>query len=216
MGCLRAMVFRVIGSLVLLAVIVVGYVYRHEILDYWDQWRGGANGAAETWTAPAAGGAAASADKLSRLARSGGPAYVDLTAAEVGALIDAALTREARHVFDSTQVALLENEIRIRGSLDLSGVPRNMLGPLAGVVGAREPAAIGGPLSVDSTGQLMLTVTYLKVRDFPFPRSTIARILSAARVPGAVGASLPVPGTPHVGDVRITPSHVRVYRSSPR
>lgn len=213
MGCLRAMIWRVLGSLMLLAVLVGGYIYRHEIMDYWDQLHGRAT---ETYVTPAAGGAASAADKLSRLARSGGPAYVDLTASDVGALIDAALTHEARRVFDSTQVSLLENEIRVRGSLDLSGVPRNMLGPLAGVVGNREPAAIGGPLSVDSTGQLMLTVTYLKVRDFPFPRSTIPRILSAARVPGAVGASLPVPGTPKLGDVRVSPSHVRFYRSSPR
>ena len=213
MGCLRAMIWRVLGSLMLLSALAAGYIYRHEIMDYWDQLHGGAT---ETWVTPATGNSSSAADKLARLARSGGPAYVDLTAADVGALIDAALTREARRVFDSTQVALLENEIRIRGSLDLSGVPRNMMGPLAGVVGDREPASIGGPLSVDSTGQLMLTVTHLKVRDFPFPKSTIPRILSAARVPGAVGASLPVPGTPKLGDVRVSPSHVRVYRSSPR
>jgi hypothetical protein len=69
---------------------------------------------------------------------------------------------------------------------------------------------------VDSSGHLELTVTYLKLRDFPFPKSTIPRILETAHVPGAAGARVQLPGTTTVGDVRVTPAYVRVYRSAQR
>jgi hypothetical protein len=213
MGCLRALFVRV-GCLVLLvAAIVLGIVYRRAILDYIDAWRGHPN---EVYASPAAGGVARPSTALGRLEQRGGPAYEDLTAADLAALVESALSREHTRVLDSVQVALLENEVRVRGSLDLTGVPRNLLGPLASALRSREPAAIGGPLSVDSTGHLQLTVTYLTLHDFPFPRGTIPRILGAAHVPGARGATVPIPLAARLGDVRVSPSYVRFYRSAQR
>ena len=212
MGCLKALFVR-IGCLVFVIVLLVlGIVFRSEIWDYYTAWRGNPGA---VYVAPAEGGAARARDAVERLARRGGPAYEDLTAADLAALVTEAIARSGeRRVFDSVRLALLDNEIRVKGVLDLSGVPRNLLGPLAGMVSDHEPAAIGGPLGVDSAGGLELTVTYLKLRDFPFPRSTVPRLLEAARIPGARGARVPLPGVSRIGDVRITPSHVRLYRST--
>ena len=212
-GCLRAMAVRAGCSVMLAVALAAAFLYRDQLLDLYHQWRG----RGETWVAPQAGGNRRAADKIQRLSRPNGPAYVDLAPQEIAAVIEAALARTGqRRLIDSLRVALLENEVRVRGSLDLSGVPRSLLGPLAGVVNDREPVTIGGPLSVDSSGQLFITVSYLQLRDFPFPRSTIPRILDAARVPGVAGARVPLPGLPAVGDVRVTPRAVRLYRSSPR
>lgn len=213
MGCLRSMVVRAGCSVMLVVAVLVGFLYHRQILDYADQWRGGRG---ETFVAPVRGGARSAGDKLERLAQRGGPGYIDLSAGEIAAIIDGAMAQAPRRGYDSVQVALLEGEVRVRGSLDLTGVPRNLLGPLSRVVGEREPVAIGGPLSVDSSGHLFLTVTYLKVRDFPFPKGTIPRILAAAHIPGAQGARVPLPGVPRAGDVRVSPSSVRFYRSSPQ
>jgi hypothetical protein len=171
----------------------------------------------EVYAPPAPGGDTRARGAFERLARRGGPAYEDLTAGDVAALVSRALEEAGgRRVLDSVRVAMLPNEIRVRGVLDLSGVPRGTLGPLAGVLGDKEPATIGGPLSADSNGVLVLTVTYLSLRDFPFPRATIPRILRAARVPGAIGARVPLPGTAGIGDVRVSPSGMRLYRRMPR
>jgi hypothetical protein len=211
-GCLRAMVVRAGCSVLLAVALAVAFLYRDQILDFYHQWRG----RGEVWVSPRAGGARQAAGAIQRLSRPGGPAYVDLSAFEIAAVIEDALARTGqRRVIDSLQVALLENEVRVRGSLDLSGVPRGLLGPLAGVVNDREPVTIGGPLSVDSSGQLNITVRYLQLRDFPFPRATIPRILDAARIPGVAGARVPLPGLPRVGDVRVSPRAVRLYRGSP-
>ena len=212
-GCLRAMAVRA-GCTVMLAVaIAAAFLYRDHLVDFYRQWRG----RGETFVPPARSGSANAARKLETLARPGGPAYVDVVAGDVAAVIDEALARSGgRRVIDSLRVALLEDQVRVRGSLDLSGVPRGLLGPLAGMVDEREPVTIGGPLSVDSSGQLYITVTYLQLRDFPFPRATVPRILEAARIPGAQGARVPLPGLPRVGDVRVRPGSVRFYRVSPR
>jgi hypothetical protein len=196
------------------AVCVFVILFHTEIWDYYRAWRGNP---AEVYTAPAVGGDARARSAFERLARRGGPAYEDLTAGDVAALVSRALEEAGgRHVLDSIKVALLQNEIRVSGVLDLSGVPRSTLGPLASVLGDKEPASIGGPLSADSSGGLVLTVTYLRLREFPFPRSTIPRILRAARVPGAMGARVPLPGTAAIGDVRVSPSGMRLYRRLPR
>ena len=213
MGCLKALAVRVGCAVLLAAACLLVMLYHSEIRDYYRAWRGTA---AEVWTAPVAGGETRARQALERLRQPGGPAWVDLTAGEAAAFLDGALSRSgARRVLDSTQVALLDGEIRVRGLLDLRGVPRSTLGPLAGVVGDRESASIGGPLSADSAG-LVLTVTWLRLHDFPFPRATIPRILEAARIPGASGARVPLPGMTGIGDVRVSPSGLRLYRSSPR
>lgn len=213
-GCLKAMAVR-IGCAVLFAAFCVGVILFHtELWDYYRAWRG--NGA-EVYAPPSAGGDAKARGALERLARRGGPAYEDLTAGDVAALVGKALEEAGgRRVLDSVRVATLQNEIRVRGVLDLSGVPRSSLGPFATVLGDKEPASIGGPLSADTTGRLVLTVTTLRLRDFPFPRATIPRILRAARIPGAIGARVPLPGTVGIGDVRVSPSGLRLYRRTPR
>jgi len=215
MGCLRTLFFQ-IGCLVLLvALAFFGWVYREQTMDLVRRLRGLPPKADAVYVMPAASPAEAEG-ALARLARRGGPAYVDLSAAEVGALIDAALARSGRRVVDSVQVGLLEHELRIRGSLDLSGIPRNALGPLSGALDPREPIVIGGPLAVDSTGRLIMEVTTLRVKDFPFPRSTIPVLVRQLRIPGALGNAVPVPGMAGVGDVRVTPERVRFYRSAQR
>jgi hypothetical protein len=211
MGCLKAMFVRAGCAVMLVVALIAAFIYREQILEYSRQWRGSTG---EVYVAPAPDGASKARAAFDRLERRGGPAYQDLTAADLASLVEAALARTGRRVLDSVRVALLEGEIRVAGSLDLSGVPRHLLGPLSGAMHEREPAAIGGPLSVDSSGHLVLTVTYLKLRDFPFPRGTIPRILGAAHVPGAQGARVPLPGPATVGDVRVTSSYVRVYRSA--
>ena len=215
MGCLKAMVVR-IGCLVLLvALAVLGWIYREQVADLYRRLRGLPPRAEAVYAAPDATPSGAEAE-LRQLARRGGPAYVDLTAAQVGALIDAALDRAGGRVVDSVRVALLDGEIRVRGSLDLSGVPRNLLGPLQGALGAREPLEIGGPLAVDSSGRLILRVTTLRLKEFPFPRSTIPALVRQLRIPGAQGNAVPVPGMSGVGDVRVSRAAVRFYRSAGR
>jgi hypothetical protein len=215
MGCLRSLVAQVGCLLVLVALAFFGWVYREQAADVVRRLRGQPPRADVVWVQPAPAATDAAAG-LAQLARRGGPAYVDLSAADVGALLDAALARTGRRVVDSVRIGLLEDELRISGSLDLSGIPRSALGPFQGALGAREPVVIGGPLAVDSSGRLVMEVTTLRVKDFPFPRSTIPALVRQLRIPGVEGSAVPVPGITGVGDVRVTAQRVRFYRSAQR
>jgi hypothetical protein len=74
----------------------------------------------------------------------------------------------------------------------------------------------GGPLAADSAGRLLWTVTSLRVREFPFPRSTIAAVLRSLGVTLADDGAIALPVPAAVGDVRVSPERVRLYRASPR
>jgi hypothetical protein len=212
-GCLK-LISR-LGCLVLfVAAVVVAWFYRGELLDAWHHWRRG--GASAEWVAPAPGGAQRSRHSLEELASRGGPAYVDLDAAEIAALIEEQLARAPRRAFDSVQVALGEDEVRVRGSVDLSSVPRNVLGPFRGAMHGRERVTVGGTLLADSVGHLQWQVGSLQVGSFPFPRSTIGRVLRAFNVTGAENARVPLPLERFIGDVRVSPGTVRLYRASRR
>ena len=211
MGCLRGLFVRIGCLVVLLALLALGWIYREEVKDLYRRLRGLPARARVTYvsadTSPAAAETA-----LRRVERRGGPAYVELTAAQVGALIAGVLQRTGTSAVDSVQVALLEGEVLLRGSLDMSQVPPNLLGPLAGALGPRESIALGGPLSVDPIGRLMWSVTSISVRSFPFPRSTIPALIRQLRIPGAEGNAVPVPGLTNLRDVHVTPEVVRLYR----
>ena len=215
MGCLKAIVVRV-GCLVVLVVLaVLAFTYRHEILDVWRHWRSNRSGSA-LWVAPDPSGPGRANRALAQLAARGGPAFVDLNAAAIGALVEAQLDRVPQRALDSIMVLLGDNDVRVRGSVDLSQVPRNLLGPLRGVLHGRERVIVGGPLQADSAGRLLWRVTSLQVGAFPFPRGTIGALLKAIRVPGVEDARVPLPVEGRIGDVRVSPAGVRLYRASAR
>jgi len=216
MGCLKAIVVRVGCLIVLVVLAVLAFTYRHEILDFWRHWRG--NGSASAvWVAPSGQEGAQRADRaLAQLASRGGPAFVDLDAAQIGGLIETQLARVRQRALDSIMVLLGDNDVRVRGSVDLSRVPRNLLGPLRGVLHGRERVIVGGPLLADSTGRLLWRVTSLQVGAFPFPRGTIGALLKAINVPGVEDARVPLPVEGRIGDVRVSPAAVRLYRASAR
>lgn len=205
------------GCLVLLvAALALGYMYREPLGDLVRRLRGLPPRDRSEFAQPAPGGGAAAESTLARLERQGGPAFVDLDAAMLAALLDDELNRTGRRMVDSIRVALLEGEVRVRGSLEVARVPRNLLGPLAGAIGPWEPVEVGGALRADSTGRVYWSVTALRVRDFPFPRSTLPALVRQLRLAQSEDGAVQIPGLRGVGDVRVSPGVVRLYRSSPR
>jgi hypothetical protein len=213
MGCLKA-IFVQVGCLVLLvAAAVLGFLYRRQVWDTYRRFRGEKPAAAAAgFVAPAPQGGARAADALARLGRRGGPAYVDLTAAEIAALLDRDLVRGSNRVFDSVEVALDSNVVLVRGQLDLSRLPRDFLGPLAGSFGGREPVEAGGALVAAPGGAVRWKPDRLRIRDFPFPRRVIPALLRSLHVAAPGDSGLALPGLRGVGDVRVTPDRVRLYR----
>jgi len=213
MGCLKAL-FVQVGCLVLLvAAAVLAFLYRKPLWDAYHRWRGAKPPAAVTYTAPPSDPAAVrrAADQVTRLARAGGPAYVDLTAADVAGLLDRYLVQASGRVFDSVSVALDSNAVLVRGLLDLSRLPHDALGPFGSVLSGREPVESSGALLPGTGGSVRWLPERLKVHDLPIPKKGIPALLRSLHVEAAQGG-VTLPGVSGVGDVRVSPERVRLYR----
>ena len=211
MGCLGALV-RQIGCLVLLvAAVVLAVLYRRPLWEAYQRIRGARPPVAAVYEAPGPGGARAAAERLAGLSRPGGPAYVDLSAADVAALLDRDVVRASDRLFDSVRVALDSDVVMVRAVLDLSRLPHDFLGPLSGSFDAREPVETGGALLASAGGTVRWVPDRLHIRDFPIPRQGIPSLLRSLHVASPDGG-VTLPGITGVGDVRVVPERVRVYR----
>ena len=101
MGCLRRL-----GCLILLlAAVAAGFLYRDRLAALYRRVRGVPAPAPVVYTPPAPGAAARAEGALDRLAQRGGPAYVDLDASQLAALIARQLGPGPRPVLDSVAVS---------------------------------------------------------------------------------------------------------------
>lgn len=211
MGCLKALFVQVGCLLLLVAAAVLAVMYRRPLWDAYRKWRGERPAAAVAYAAPEAVGGRRAEEALGRLGRAGGPAYVDLSAGEIAALLDRDLVKASHNVFDSVQVALDSNAILVKGVLDLSRLPRDFLGPFASSFTGHEPVEAGGALLPGAGGSVRWLPERLRIRDFPIPRKGIPALLRALRVEAGQGG-VTLPGVTGVGDVRVSPERVRLYR----
>jgi hypothetical protein len=214
--CLKRLLTGIGCLVVLLAAALAGWIFRDRIAALYRRVRNLPEPAPMVYAMPAEGGAARAAERLGELARRGGPAYVDLSAGDLAALIDRQLAMAPRRALDSVGVALGDERIQVRGSLDMSALPRRLLGPLSHGLGEREPVVAGGTISVPAGGRVVWTIDDLTIRDFSFPKSVIPAVVDALHVPDARGAAVPIPLPALIGDVRVSPAGVRAYRASAR
>ena len=215
MGCLKNVLAGVGCLVVLAAAAVLGFIYRDKLALLWRRVRGVPEPPPLVYVLPSADGAARAETALRELARKGGPAYVDISPAELAALLDRELARAPRRVFDSVAVALGDQRVQVKGTLDLSLVPQRLLGPLAEGLGRHESVAAGGVLAA-SGGTLRWTLDQLVIRDFPFPRSVIPAVVRSFGLADSKDGAVPIPLPVPVGDVRVSPSGVRLYRAAAR
>ncbi len=216
MGCLKNVLAGIGCLVVLLAAAVAGYLYRDRLAHLYRHLRGLPEAPALVWVRPDSGGASRAEAALRALANRGGPAYVDIPPGELAALIDRELARVPRRVFDSVAVALADGQVLVRGKLDVSQLPKRLLGPLSEGLGRYEPVVAGGRLAAGPDGRVRWTIEELKIRDFPFPRTTIPAIIRSFDVSDVHDAAVPIPLPVAVGDVRVSESGVRLSRAGAR
>jgi hypothetical protein len=215
-GCLKNALAGVGCLVVLLALAVVAFIFRDRLAHLYHSMLGMPEPPPAVYVMPSEGGAARAEAALRELARRGGPAYVDIAPAELAALIDRELARVPHRVFDSVAVALGDQRIQVKGTLDVSALPRRLLGPLAEGLGRREPVMAGGALAAGPDGRLRWTLDQLVIRDFPFPKSVIPAVVRSFGLADAQGGAVPLQLPVPVGDVRVSAAGVRLYRAGPR
>jgi hypothetical protein len=212
MGCL----FR-LGCLVILAVVMAaGWATR----DRW--WPGRAKTAevpsAPTWQPLSPESAERARAALASLERPTGPAFVNMTAAELASYAFEQAGAALPPSSDSVEAAVVGEMIGVRASVRLSELGgSSLLGPLAGMLGDREGMEMAARFRIVRPGLGELEVRELKLRDFRLPAALLPRLVRnlshGERPEGLSEAAIPVETPGHVGDVRVGNGRVTVYRT---
>jgi hypothetical protein len=165
-----------------------------------------------------AGGAERAAESIRSLGRPSGPAYVNITPADLASLI----VREAGRVnplpLKGTTASVVGDRLWLRGTLDVRQLrAQGVLGPLGALLGDEETVELRGTLHIVRPGLGEFRVESFKARDLAIPSAAIPRLLSQFRrgqTPAGVSEDgIPFAVPPHIGDVRIANGRVTLYKT---
>lgn len=182
MGCLTAP-FKVLGCLGLLALLVVGWLFRDHVMREARGWlAGGPPVTADGQPVRGRPGTRALASAQAKIDSLNGwrADSVVLTPAEVASLMGSGLEPSFRGELDSLQVELLEDEVLVRARLRTRRLPKDLLGPLAAALGPTEPVEAVGPLRVTAPGTGEWIVRSFKIHDLPVPAPAVPRLIGRA------------------------------------
>lgn len=211
-GCL-ALPFRLLGLALLIGAAYLGWMERDRIATHWHRLTDRPAAAAEGSVGrPGVDALRRATDKVDSL--NGWRAdSVLLTAAEMASLIGAGLDSRLRGQLDSLVVTLGEDRIAVGGKIRTAGLPRDVLGPLAGAFEEREPIQGAGAVRVTGAGEAVWLVDAFQVRDFDFPREVVPRIVGlVAGNPRDTVLAIAIPLG--IGAVRVSPERVTLYPST--
>ena len=213
-GCLT-LPFRLLALLVLIALLYVGWTERDRIAAAWHQVGGAPVGAVVGATGHAGSEALVRAQEKIDSLNGWRADSVVLTASEMASLVGAGLDGRVRGELDSLSVTLGEDRLVVAGRIRTAGLPREVLGPLAGALDEREPVRAAGPVIVTGPQLAAWTVEEFAVRDFDFPREMVPRIIgivTGRKQGGVVAIGIPA----GIGGVRVHPDGVTLYPSPSR
>jgi hypothetical protein len=210
-GCLTSP-FRMLGCVGLVAVLVVGWLFRDRIVREGQHLLGRSQESSPVSVRPGARALATAQSKIDSLRRWRTDSVV-LTPSEVASLIGSGLDPHLRADLDSLQVRLLDGEVTLSARLHTSRVPRGAVGPFAIVLRPTEPVEATGPVRVVEPGRGEWLVRSFRLRGLPIPADLVPRLASGALGnPGRQAVPLRIPRG--VRAIRIHPSGATLYGAS--
>lgn len=170
-----------------------------------------------TWQPLSPAGAARARTAIEGLGQRSGPVFANIRAGDLAAFVFDSLSRQFPPSAENLEAAVIGDQLHVRGTLRLSDLGGTQaLGPLASMLGEREPVQFGGTLEMLGTGLAQYRVRLLKVREFSIPPRAIPRLLRNAggksRPQGLADDALPLVVPRYIGDVRIGDGRVTVYK----
>ena len=212
-GCIKNF-FATLGCLVFLVLVAVGaWLFRDQLGDAYRRVLGReppfAADADSTVGVPSVD-ALRSAERKESVMEGGRDGFVRLSADEVAALVDSRLDPRVREAVDSLRVVLYADRLALEGRVRLDVFDGELLGPLAGMLDASEPLRMAGALEVLEPRRLAWECDEFVLVGFPFPASVIPALVD--RMTGRSDGVFLVPVPATVGDVRVRPDGVTLYR----
>ena len=205
MGCLSAP-FKLLGFLVLLIVLAIGWLYRDRLADEIHQVLGSSSSPASAVSTGRPGSSALISAQAKIDSLNGWRAdSVVLSASEVASLIGTGLNQGLRDQLDSLRVELQDGSVKLSARLATARLPKELIGPLAFALRPHEPIEAAGPIEVVGPRKAEWSVRSFRVRDFPIPRDAVPRLLVKA-FGDSTKRAVPLRIPPGVRAIRVRPS----------
>lgn len=213
--------FSCLGRLGCFFLLVVGGALAFLTRDRWmPRVLGKRDSAPVTWETVKEPGSQKAGTAVESLARANGPAYVDVSAAELAALMVKSSGHRLPSSLDSVEAAIDSETVRVRALVALDDVRGlDALGPLSGLLDKHERIELSGTMSVLRAGLGEFRVSSVKIADLSLPRAAIPRLLKrldpAVRPAGVAPDGIAITIPEYIGDVRLVGGAVRLYRRAP-
>lgn len=160
---------------------------------------------------PSAAALASARSKQAAMRQASGPQSVTLSPDEMASLIQAGLHAEARRALDSIRVRLEPGRIALHAYL-LTASLDTLLGPIAMLLGPREPMAVAGPARSVKAGLIAWEPDNFTIRSFAFPQAAIPHLVN--QLTGGSDGTIPIAVPPTVRQIRIQPAGVTFSRQA--
>jgi hypothetical protein len=210
MGCLARL-----GCLILFAILcVVGWFTR----SFWlpERFRTSAPMAAATWQPISAAGAERARSAMAKLSQKRGPVFQTVSAGDVASLALREAAVNMNGVADSVAAKIVDDRMYMRANANMAEL-KGKLGPLGGVVNAREQVEMSGNFLVVKPGLGAFVVQSARVGAVAIPEGMIPRVVQqivrTQRPEGLPANALPLQLPSYVGDIRIANGRVNVYKN---
>ena len=215
MGCLKK-----IGCLALVIVLlVVGFLGRGLWLPKLRGAKAEPVTATSTWQPLTQEGASRAQRVLTQLSQQAGPPSVTVAPADLIAYIVQQLSSALPESADSISAAAINDRLCVRAVVKTTDfADKKTLGPLAMILGEREPVQMCGIIHIISPGKGELQVKEFKVRELAIPGPAIPRLVKqmspSNRPEGLSDDGLPLETPPYIGDVAVRNGQVIISKTA--
>lgn len=210
--------FRRIGCLVVLLIVAAVLWFTR---GRWERRLFGERAPATAqWTPVSDSGSAEATAAIRSLAASQGPAFVNLTAGQLGALLLARAGDRLPASLRDAQLSIVGDRVLLRGSVQLDDIKGlDAFGSLGNLTDRRETIEVGGTLDVVRPGLAEFVVRSAQLGELPLPQAAIPKVMNrlwkGERPAGVSPSALPVPLPKSIGDVRVARGRITLYRATP-
>ena len=155
------------------------------------------------------------------LSRPTGPVFTNVGGADLASYIFDELAKQLPPSAQQLEAAVIDDRLHVRALVKISDFGgTGSLGPLAAMLGDREPVEFGGTLGLVRPGLAQYQVKVLRLRELSVPSRMIPRLLQrvarGSRPPGLADDGLPLEVPAFIADVRIGEGRVTLYKSIQR
>jgi hypothetical protein len=180
-----------------------------------------AGAAAPVWEPLTPEGAERARTAVQRLSRPTGSVFANVGGADLAAYVFDELSKQLPPSAQQLEAAVIDDRLHVRALVKISDFGgASSLGPLAAMLGDREPVEFGGTLELVRPGLAQYRVKVLRLRELSVPARMIPRLLQrvarGARPAGLADDGLPLEVPTFIADVRIGQGNVTLYKSVQR